>query len=105
METEFFELSGMDEAYVRQERNKAKELRKTGWWQRKIGAGLCYYCGGKFPPKELTMDHIVPLGRGGTSAKGNLVASCKECNSRKKNMLPVEWEEYMALLEKQRPLG
>ena len=98
---DFFEFSGMDEAVIRQELAKAKELRKSGWWQRKLGAGVCYYCGQQCGPKGLTMDHIVPLGRGGRSVKANLVPACKQCNNQKKTMLPLEWEEYMAKLEEQ----
>lgn len=99
---DLFEFADLDEAALRQERAKAKELRKTAWWQRKLGSGLCYYCGQQYPTKALTMDHIVPLGRGGRSVKANLVPACKECNNQKKTMLPLEWEEYMAGLEKQR---
>jgi 5-methylcytosine-specific restriction endonuclease McrA len=44
------------------------------------------------------MDHIVPLSRGGKSRKGNIVPACKECNNRKKYLLPIEWEEYLQLL-------
>jgi 5-methylcytosine-specific restriction endonuclease McrA len=40
------------------------------------------------------MDHVVPLIRGGRSTKGNLVAACKECNSRKKHGL--SWESETA---------
>lgn len=98
---DFFEFSGIDEAVIRQERDKAKELRKSGWWQRKLGAGVCYYCGQRYSPKDLTMDHLVPLGRGGRSVKGNLVPACKHCNTQKKAMLPLEWEEYMSNLHKQ----
>jgi 5-methylcytosine-specific restriction endonuclease McrA len=36
------------------------------------------------------MDHLVPLVRGGTSTKGNLVASCKKCNSARGHRLPFE---------------
>jgi 5-methylcytosine-specific restriction enzyme A len=36
------------------------------------------------------MDHLVPVARGGRSVKGNVVASCKECNNRKKLMTPAE---------------
>lgn len=97
---DFFEFAGVDEAVIRQERDKAKVLRKSGWWQRKISTGICYYCGGQYRPKELTMDHLVPLGRGGRSTKGNLVPACKECNNRKKTLLPLEWEEYMAALNR-----
>lgn len=101
MTTDFFELCGVDETVIRQERDKAKVLRKSGWWQRKINTGTCYYCGRQHSPKELTMDHIVPLGRGGRSVKGNVVPACKECNNRKKTLLPMEWEEYMATLQRE----
>lgn len=83
---------GMDEEEIRRERSKARELRKSRWWQNKLAAGLCNYCGNKFPPRELTMDHVVPLSRGGRSTRGNLVPCCKECNNRKKAMLPVEFD-------------
>ncbi len=95
-----FFFSGVDEAQIRRERAKAREMRKSGWWQNKLARGLCHYCGRQFSPKELTMDHIVPLARGGTSSKGNMVPCCKECNNLKKTMLPIEWEEYMERLGK-----
>jgi 5-methylcytosine-specific restriction endonuclease McrA len=44
---------------------------------------------------NLTMDHVVPLIRGGRSIKNNLVPACKECNNKKKYLLPMEWEEYL----------
>jgi 5-methylcytosine-specific restriction endonuclease McrA len=44
----------------------------------------------KFKPEELTMDHIVPVVRGGKSTRGNVVPCCKECNSDKKYLTPAE---------------
>ena len=88
-------FDGVDEAIIRRERAKARELRKTRWWQQKTSKGKCYYCARQVKPSELTMDHIVPLVRGGRSSKDNLVASCKECNTQKKTLLPMEWEEYI----------
>ncbi len=41
------------------------------------------------------MDHIVPIARGGKSTKGNIVPACKDCNNKKKQLLPMEWEEYL----------
>ena len=84
-----------DEAEIRRERQKARELRKTRWWQQKTAAGLCHYCGRKFAHADLTMDHLVPLARGGKSSKGNLVPACKDCNTRKKTLLPMEWQDYL----------
>mgnify|MGYP003291167477 CR=1 FL=1 len=69
---------------------EARELRASQWWKRKRAAGICHHCAGKFPPKELTMDHLVPVVRGGKSTKGNLVPSCKKCNSDRKYRLPFE---------------
>ena len=88
----FFDI---DEQQIRRERDKARELRKQGWWKNRIATGICHYCRRTFPPKELTLDHIVPITRGGRSTRGNCVAACKECNNNKKDLLPLEWEEYM----------
>ena len=46
------------------------------------------------------MDHIIPIARGGKSVRNNLVPCCKECNSRKKYLLPMEWDDYMNSLHK-----
>jgi 5-methylcytosine-specific restriction protein A len=80
---------------IRREREKARVLRQTRWWKQKLARGICYYCGRHFPPSELSMDHIVPLIRGGKTTKGNLAPVCKDCNSKKKYLLPMEWEAYL----------
>jgi len=90
----------IDEEDMRRERNRARELRKSAWWKNKLAQGRCHYCGGVFKPSELTLDHIVPVARGGRSTKGNCVPACKECNNRKKNLLPVEWEDYLEKLKR-----
>lgn len=77
------------------ERRKARELRESQWWKRRLAKGVCHYCRGSFPSQALTMDHIVPISRGGKTTKGNVVACCKQCNNAKKHLLPVEWEEYI----------
>jgi 5-methylcytosine-specific restriction endonuclease McrA len=92
-----FDLDGAD---IRRERTKARELRQSQWWKRKIAKGECQYCGQKSAPADLTMDHIVPLARGGRSTKGNLAAACKECNNLKRQMLPTEWVLYLDKVKK-----
>ena len=84
---------------LRRERQKARELRRTQWWRNRIARGLCHYCGRATPPAELTLDHVVPLIRGGRSSKGNCVPACKECNSRKQDLLPTEWDLYLERLQ------
>jgi 5-methylcytosine-specific restriction endonuclease McrA len=88
---------------IKREKTKAQSLRKTQWWKRKRSEGYCYYCKKKVSPKELTLDHIVPVIRGGKTTKGNIVPVCKECNSKKKYLLPIEWDEYRERLSKEVP--
>ncbi|MFO7886655.1 MAG: HNH endonuclease [Desulfobacteraceae bacterium] len=88
----------VDEAAQKKEKHKARTLKQSQWWKRKRSQGVCHYCRKIFPPKELTMDHIIPIARGGKSIKSNLVPCCKTCNTSKKQMLPLEWEEYMQSL-------
>ena len=88
-------ITEISEKQIKHEKEKARELRKTRWWSNRVSLGVCHYCGKSFQPEELTMDHIVPIVRGGKSIRGNLVPACKDCNSRKKYLLPIEWEEYL----------
>ncbi|MBI2206328.1 MAG: HNH endonuclease [Candidatus Rokubacteria bacterium] len=85
----------VDPDVLRRERAKARELRQSQWWKRRISDGLCYYCRRQVGIGALTMDHIVPLGRGGRSVRGNVVPACKDCNTRKKSLVPVEWTAYL----------
>lgn len=50
----------------------------------------CQYCGHKFPSAELSLDHVVPLSRGGMSSWENVVCACLACNVRKGNRTPHE---------------
>jgi 5-methylcytosine-specific restriction endonuclease McrA len=52
----------------------------------------CQYCGVILPSAELTLDHVMPRSRGGTSTWENLVAACHSCNRRKGNHLLHELE-------------
>jgi 8-oxo-dGTP pyrophosphatase MutT (NUDIX family) len=84
-------LVTVSDAEIQRERNKARELKKTPWWKRKKASGRCHYCGSTGRADAITMDHIVPVIRGGTSTKGNVVPACKPCNSEKKHRLGFEW--------------
>ena len=100
-EPEWFESA--DEAHINRERRKARELRQSQWWKNRRASNQCYYCEQRFAAKELTMDHIVPLSRGGKSSKSNIVPCCKSCNSQKKYLLPVEWEDYLQRIRNEKP--
>ena len=79
-----------DKKHIEREKTKARELKKSNWWKEKVTDGVCHYCGKKCPPEELTMDHIIPIARGGKSTKGNIVVCCFECNQNKGLDTPVD---------------
>ena len=82
----------LDEQDLKRERQKARELRQSQWWKRRCAKGHCHYCSRRIAAAELTMDHIVPVARGGKSTMGNVVPACKSCINKKKQLLPMEWE-------------
>lgn len=88
----------VDPSALARQRARARELRQSQWWKRRIADGVCSYCRRRVGGKLLTMDHLVPLARGGRSIRGNVVPACKDCNTRKKSLLPVEWQEYLERL-------
>ena len=89
-----------DPARLKREREKARELRASQWWKRAIAAGKCHYCGKAFKPAQLTLDHVVPLARGGSSTKDNCVPACKSCNTEKGLATPLD--DAFARLEAER---
>jgi 5-methylcytosine-specific restriction protein A len=76
--------------HQKREKSKARELRGSLWWRQVVGKGICYHCEKKFLASELTMDHLIPIARGGMSNKKNCVPSCKDCNTHKGYKLTVE---------------
>ena len=76
----------------KREKAKGKALRESSWWKQQIGKGICYHCENRFSLDELTMDHLIPISRGGKSDKKNCVVSCKKCNSEKGSMTRAELE-------------
>ena len=43
----------------------------------------CQYCHWTGPISNLTLDHLVPLAKGGKTTWENIVTACKECNTKK----------------------
>lgn len=74
--------SGLPQQHHVTHKQRAAILAKTG--------GKCGYCG---TTEKITIDHMVPVGRGGTDDPDNLMPACRPCNSDKRDMTH---DEYMA---------
>src|ERR1700719_436552 len=59
----------------------------------------CQYCATVLPSGELTLDHVIPRSRGGSSTWENLVACCHGCNRRKGNQMLHELDDMKLLRE------
>lgn len=54
----------------------------------------CYYCKEQIPEKFRTLEHKLPLNRGGTHSSLNIVMACLLCNTTKRDMTEEEFENY-----------
>jgi len=74
-------------SFDRVPRHEVKFTRKNVFTR---DANQCQYCGGRFSTRDLNLDHVVPLSRGGRTTWQNVVCCCLPCNARKGNRLPEE---------------
>ena len=89
----FIPVAGDDD--LAREKARARALRQTAWWKRRVSTGRCHYCRRQVGARALTADHVIPLIRGGRSIRANLVPSCKDCNTKKQSLLPWQWDDYV----------
>lgn len=54
---------------------------------------VCFVCHKDMPLRDRTLEHIIPLIRGGTDDLDNLALTHEKCNSLKANLLMQELEE------------
>lgn len=90
-----------DQAHQRREANRRRKRRLAAAtsapagitqrdWQSLVRRydHSCAYCHTRAP---LTLDHVVPLARGGRHSIGNALPACGPCNSSKKDLLLIDW--------------
>lgn len=75
-------------------RNAERLLVSRKDWLRSVDRhrGCCAYCGDK---KPLTVEHVVPLSRGGRHSVGNIIPVCFSCNSSKRDRFVTEWRLHI----------
>jgi 5-methylcytosine-specific restriction endonuclease McrA len=66
-------------------RRRNPRFSKTNVFLRDLNT--CQYCDTAFPKSTLTLDHVVPLSRGGKTAWDNIVTACSPCNAHKGNKM------------------
>jgi 5-methylcytosine-specific restriction endonuclease McrA len=62
-----------------------------------VFGGLCSYC---LSSRGTSIDHFIPVSRGGSDALGNLLPCCKSCNSSKHNADPLEWYSRQSFFDR-----
>lgn len=60
-------------------------------------AKVCYYCGTPLTENNRTIDHMIPLSRGGLNRQENRVWCCRKCNASKMDMTVEEFNIYKEL--------
>ncbi|MFN6472578.1 MAG: HNH endonuclease [Nostoc sp. SerVER01] len=56
----------------------------------------CYWCGCQLTPESLTIDHYIPLSKGGSNKIKNLRLACNGCNNKRGNAMPKETPQTIA---------
>lgn len=60
--------------------------------------GRCAYCGCDLDYEEMTIDHILPIYRGGTNYPANLNPCCKSCNRYKSSNTIEEFRKKVGYI-------
>ena len=72
--------------YTREEKEIMNKVKQS--------SSNCYYCGCKLNNNQKTVDHKLPMSRGGKTTEDNLVVSCIDCNQDKDSMTEDEFNKF-----------
>ena len=64
----------------------------------KNSGGRCKICGAPLTFEEATIDHILPLSRGGKNTLNNYDCVCAACNQRKSDNTPEELNQWASTI-------
>lgn len=90
---------GRETVRVLREQHRARQLGIEGeltrgqWEILRLAFRQCPYCGRKFGRgrRRRTLDHVIPVSRGGTHELENILPACSWCNTSKKDRMLGEW--------------
>ena len=67
------------------------------------GFARCRFCLAFFGIQDISVDHEVPLNRGGSTGLDNIGYPCLRCNRKKGQMTPTEFLTLLDFLERELP--
>ncbi len=87
---------GWPESFMREQvmPHGSRRNGRTGLAKKMYRASFskcCHFCQAKLTLDTATVDHLVPISRGGSNNASNKALACKDCNNRKGDMTPEEF--------------
>ncbi len=73
----------------RESRKSLPDIKQQMWEK----SPNCHYCGTSLSVEQATIDHVIPVSKGGRNSPANLVVACLSCNHWKANDIVVEVSE------------
>lgn len=73
-------------------KTQLRSVRKEVWGKT---GGRCAYCGKELNPFIFSVDHLIPLSKGGPDETENMMPACKSCNSSKGTKLLEDFRELI----------
>ena len=103
-ETEEINQRMQQATFIKIKRKHFSDAQRQELYKR--ADGCCQLCGRRITINNFTVDHIIPLGRGGNNSMSNVQAVCQVCNQFKANIYPEQFvdritEIFMFQMEKQ----
>jgi 5-methylcytosine-specific restriction endonuclease McrA len=69
--------------------SRGAQVDTRAWLLKQYGP-MCAYCGLKFAPRVITLDHVAPRrGQTAYDRRDNLVLACRTCNAAKRDQSPL----------------
>lgn len=73
---------------VPRDKNQGRYRKYKAWRIKRPGGSVCRWCGRALTIETATLEHVVPLDRGGLDCESNWDVACESCNKARGNNMP-----------------